>query len=179
VFACSHLETIMSICDHSTIRPVTTDDLAPIARLHEQAFGPGRFARTAYRIREGAPAISPACRVTIVDDRLIAAVGMTEITIGGTAGAYLLGPLVVAPAMSGRGHGRALVRTALGAARDAGSQLVLLVGDLAYYGHAGFAPVEPGRITLPGPVDPARLLAVELVSGAGRLFVGTVRTARV
>jgi predicted N-acetyltransferase YhbS len=37
---------------------------------------------------------------------------------------------------------------------------------MPYYGRFGFQPVPPGRISLPGPVDPARLLAVELVSGA-------------
>src|SRR4051812_22866623 len=37
------------------IRPELPGDAAPIERLHERAFGPGRFARTAFRLREGAP----------------------------------------------------------------------------------------------------------------------------
>ena len=41
--------------------------------------------------------------------------------------------------------------------------IVLLVGDMPYYGRFGFKPVPPGRIILPGPVDPARLLALELM----------------
>ena len=36
------------------IRPAGPDDSAEIAALHERAMGPGRFARTAYRVREGA-----------------------------------------------------------------------------------------------------------------------------
>ena len=36
-----------------TILPETPDDALAIDRLHERTFGPGRFARTAYRIREG------------------------------------------------------------------------------------------------------------------------------
>ena len=40
------------------------------------------------------------------------------------------------------------------------------MGDMPYYGQFGFAPVGPGQITLPGPVDPARLLAAELKPGA-------------
>ena len=36
-----------------TILPETADDEIPIERLHERTFGPGRYARTAFRIREG------------------------------------------------------------------------------------------------------------------------------
>ena len=52
--------------------------------------------------------------------------------------------------------------------RGEGFALVLLVGDMPYYGRFGFAPVPPGQITLPGPVDPARLLALELEPGRAR-----------
>ena len=34
------------------LEPATDDDAEPIERLNERVFGPGRFARTAYRIRE-------------------------------------------------------------------------------------------------------------------------------
>ena len=37
------------------IRAEQPIDAEPIERLHERAFGPGRFARTACRLREGAP----------------------------------------------------------------------------------------------------------------------------
>ena len=37
------------------IRPEAPGDAEAIERLHERAFGPGRFARTAFRLREGAP----------------------------------------------------------------------------------------------------------------------------
>src|SRR3712207_6553088 len=37
------------------IRPEEPSDAAAIERLHERAFGPGRFARTAFRLREGVP----------------------------------------------------------------------------------------------------------------------------
>jgi predicted N-acetyltransferase YhbS len=35
--------------------------------------------------------------------------------------------------------------------------------------------VAPGKITLPGPVDPARLLAVELMSGTLEGAAGRVK----
>ncbi|MGC2785277.1 MAG: N-acetyltransferase, partial [Roseiarcus sp.] len=34
------------------LEPATEDDAEPIERLNERVFGPGRFARAAYRIRE-------------------------------------------------------------------------------------------------------------------------------
>ena len=36
-----------------TILPETADDAVPIERLHERTFGPGRYAKSAYRLREG------------------------------------------------------------------------------------------------------------------------------
>ena len=74
------------------IRPAGPDDSAGIAALHERAMGPGRFARTAYRVRERAgEAFSSFCRVCLIEKRLAAAVRFTEVVIGGKAGALLLG----------------------------------------------------------------------------------------
>ncbi len=87
-------------------------------------FGPGRFTRTAYRVREGAPAISPYCRGAFLDQRMIAAVRFTEISIGATPGALLLGPLAVDPEFAGRGYGRGLIAEALAAAKGNGVRLV-------------------------------------------------------
>jgi predicted N-acetyltransferase YhbS len=64
------------------------------------------------------------------------------------------------------------------AAKAAGVKLVLLVGDEPYYGRFGFHPVPPGQITMPGPVDPARLLAAELVPGALAAHIGLVAPLR-
>jgi predicted N-acetyltransferase YhbS len=148
-----------------TILPETADDALAIERLHERTFGPGRYARTAYRIREGVthrPELSFTARIGTL---LVGSVRLSPIRIGETK-ALLLGPLTVEPPFRHHGIGRGLIEHALGAARAAGYRLVVLVGDMPYYGRFGFQPVPPGRISLPGPVDPARLLAVELIPGA-------------
>jgi predicted N-acetyltransferase YhbS len=49
---------------------------------------------------------------------------------------------------------------------------------MPYFGRFGFQPVPPGQITLPGPVDPARLLAVELVPGALKGAKGPMQAKR-
>lgn len=86
----------------------------------------------------------------------------------------MLGPLAVDPAFDGRGIGRALMVRTLEDARLLGHRAVILVGDEPYYARFGFRPVAPGRIMLPGPVDPARLLALELVAGAVDVLTGHV-----
>jgi predicted N-acetyltransferase YhbS len=157
------------------IRPAGPDDVAEIAALHARAMGPGRFARTAYRVREDAGgAFSPFCRVCLIGGRLAAAVRFTPVTVGGKDGALLLGPLAVEPAFANRGHGRGLAGKALEDARAAGIALVVLVGDEPYYARLGFRRVPRGQIELPGPVDPDRLLAAELVPGALAAFSGLV-----
>ncbi len=157
-------------------RPVAPEDVPLISALHDRVFGPGRFARTAYRVREETPdaTVSPFCRLISNGDRLIAAVRMSEIKIGGKAGALMLGPIVVAPEYANQGYGRKLIAEAIEAARGAGVELVVLIGDEPYYGRLGFRPVPMGAITFPGPVDPRRILASELADGALASFTGRV-----
>lgn len=162
-----------------TVRPARADDLAEIIALHARVFGPGRFVRTAYRIREGTPPISPFCLVARIGSELVAAIRFTPITIGGRGGALLLGPLAVAPDHAGLGYGRRLIADGIEAARRAGVALVLLVGDEPYYGRFGFRRVPRGRIELPGPVDPGRMLAAALRDGAADAYSGPVAADRV
>ena len=149
-----------------TTRPAIASDMPAIRALSALVFGPGRFVRTAYRVREGTPDISPFCRVGVAEERLVASIRMTEIAIGGETGALLLGPLAVSPRFENQGHARRLIAESVDTAKAAGRRLVLLVGDMPYYGRLGFVPVPVGRVILPGPADPARLLALELSPGA-------------
>jgi predicted N-acetyltransferase YhbS len=148
-----------------TTRLAEVGDLAVISRLHALCFGPGRFARTAYRVREATPDISPFSRVAFLDGDLVGAIHFTPITTDGADGALLLGPLAVRVELAGRGIGARLITEGLSAALDAGIGTVLLVGDMGYYARFGFAPVPPAHITLPGPADPRRILACELIPG--------------
>ncbi len=158
------------------LEPETPDDAELIERLNERVFGPGRFARTAYRIRETAdpdPSLSFVARVGTL---LVGANAMTPIAIGG-AKALLLGPLIVEPVFRSQGIGEALLTRSLEAAKAAGWKLVILVGDEPYYARMGFQRVPAGRITLPGPVDPARLLYCELEAGALAAAAGEAQGA--
>ena len=157
-----------------TIRPETADDALAIERLHERTFGPGRVAKTAYRIREGVehqPELSFTARIGTL---LVGSVRLTPIRIGATK-ALLLGPLTIEPPFRDRGIGKALIDCALAEAKTKGHHLVVLVGDEPYYGKSGFVRIPKGRATMPGPVDPARLLVCELVQGAFDDVSGPIR----
>jgi predicted N-acetyltransferase YhbS len=157
------------------LEPATDGDAEPIERLNERVFGPGRFARTAYRIRETTdpdPALSFVARVGTL---LVGASAMTPIVIG-EAAALLLGPLIVEPVFRSQGIGEALVTCSLEAAKKVGWKLVILVGD-EYYARMGFQRAPKGQISLPGPVDPDRLLYCELEPGALVAAKGIARGA--
>ena len=74
--------------------------------------------------------------------------------------------MIVEPVFRSQGIGEALVSRSLEAAREAGATLSILVGDEPYYGRMGFKRAPAGRIQMPGPVDPARLLYCEIQPGS-------------
>jgi predicted N-acetyltransferase YhbS len=157
-----------------TILSETPDDAAPIAQLNARAFGPGRLAKTAYRLREGTEHRLDLSFTARIGTLLVGSVRLTPIRIGETK-ALLLGPLTVEPAFRERGIGQRLIERALAAAKAKGQRLVVLVGDEPYYGKAGFKRIPNGRVTMPGPVDPARLLVCELADSAFENVSGNVR----
>lgn len=157
-----------------TIDRETPDDSLAIDRLHERTFGPGRFARTAHRLREGRGHLLALSFTARVGTLLVGSVRLTPIRIGETAG-LMLGPLAVEPTFRGRGIGARLIKRSLDEARRLGHRLVLLVGDEPYYSRSGFRRVPKALVKMPGPVDPARLLIAELVEGAFENVKGPVR----
>ena len=159
-----------------TIEPEGPDDGPAISQLLDVAFGPDRHNKTSYRLRDG---VAPPGNLSFVarhDGELVGTIRFWPVRVGAMeTGVLLLGPLAVSSSIRGQGCGLALMRHGLNVARTAGYRLVLLVGDLPYYAKAGFARVPGGRLAMPGPVDPARLLYAELVSGAMDGVGGAVR----
>ena len=141
-----------------TILPEITDDAPAIDRLNERTFGPGRYAKTAYRLREQVAHRLDVSFTARTGTLLVGSVRLLPIRIGDTK-ALLLGPLTVEPAFRERGVGQALIKRALDEARAKGHRSVILVGDEPYYGKCGFRPIPVGSVSMPGPVDPARVRA--------------------
>ena len=156
------------------IAPERPNDAQAIERLHERTFGPGRFALTAYRLREHVDHRLDLSFTARIGTLLVGSVRQLPICIGDTP-ALLLGPLTVEPPFRSHGIGRALIEKALEAAKAKGVRLVLLVGDEPYYGRLGFKGIPRGRATMPGPVDARRLLVAELAEGAFEGVSGAIR----
>ncbi len=131
-------------------------DGAAVDALIDRAFGPGRWAKTAERLREGNAQRFDLSFVAWRERRAVGCVRMWPIRIGG-APALLLGPFAVDPALRGQGLGARLLRHACQAVDAAGEGPILLIGDEPYYAPFGFS-AAPG-VALPGPVDPRRALA--------------------
>ena len=157
-----------------TILPETPGDATAIERLLERTFGPGRYAKTAYRIREGRGHLLALSFTARIGSLLVGSVRLTPICIGDVP-ALLLGPLTIEPPFRERGIGTALIKRALHDAAAKGHKLVVLVGDEPFYGKCSFKRIPKGQVKLPGPVDPARLLVAELIDGAFDGVGGMIR----
>lgn len=151
-------------------------DCAAIESLLDQAFGPGRHGKTAYRYRDGVapvPGLSlialDHARMTGYDESdrraLIGSIRFWPVRLGAGTPALLLGPLAVAPGRGGEGIGRALVWQSLDLAQMRSHGIVLLVGPRTYYGQFGFQPAAAHGIAMPGE-DQERLLVAELAPDA-------------
>jgi predicted N-acetyltransferase YhbS len=142
----------------ATLRLATPEDDKFVADLQELAFGPGRFARTAYRVRERYKIDPTLSLIAEVDGVPCGSVWMTPLSVGGLDG-YMLGPLATHPAYRKRGIGKQLAKevTRMALERGKGS-FVILVGDRDYYCPLGWQPTTLGATQWPGPVDPTRVL---------------------
>jgi predicted N-acetyltransferase YhbS len=158
------------------IRPERPEDAPLVDALNEAAFGPGRFAKSAYRLREGVSQVAELSFVAVEGRKFRGSVRFWPVMIGGHK-ALMLGPLAVQSDQRGRGIGVGLMEHALGEARKRGHEVVILVGDEPYYARVGFSKLPPGRVRFPGPVDPSRILGLSLKAGAALNLGGEVRRA--
>jgi predicted N-acetyltransferase YhbS len=150
------------------------EDSLLVDALVERAFGPGRFVKTAERLRERNTPRRDLSLVAWSDDEAVGCVRMWPIHIGDRP-AVLLGPFAVEDAWRSRGLGGQLIEAACAAAEHAGVGVVLLVGDEPYFRKFGFEAVPAGRAVLPGPVDGRRVLWRALRPGALEGVEGAVR----
>lgn len=135
------------------IRREEARDLAAVEALVLAAFGPGRFAKTAERIREVA-ALS-AGFVSYEGDDLIGSVRLWAVTVG-EARSVFLGPIAVDQTRRSGGLGGLMVQACIDEAKAQGLDGVLLVGDPPYFSRFGFEPAP--EAVLAGPVDRRRVM---------------------
>lgn len=142
--------------------------------LVDRAFGPGRFAKSSERLREGNHKLDDCSFVALHEGRVIGSVRLWPVTIGGKAVAFL-GPLAVDASARSHGLGQALAEAACAAAARAGWPAVLLVGDAPYFARIGFSAAPAAQAIMPGPADQRRVLVKALVEGGDVGLAGPIR----
>ena len=160
-----------------TVRHERSTDIAARERVLDTAYGPARFAKTSERLRENRLPAERLALVAVERGCVVGTVRLWNVAIGSGHTALLLGPLAVACGAQNRGVGRKLMTRALREARRLGHEIVLLVGDQNYYGRFGFSAASTGKLRLPGPYEPARLLGLELAARALDGAAGVIRAA--
>jgi predicted N-acetyltransferase YhbS len=149
------------------IRTETAADVAARERLLDRAFGKTRRRKTSERIREGRLS-AEGLAFTAVDakGKLVGTIRLWDVVAGSAGRALLLGPLAVDCKHQSQGIGAALMRHAMAEAKMLGHAAIILVGDAPYYARFGFNGGLVADLHLPGPVDRARFLGIELIPGA-------------
>lgn len=150
------------------------EDAPLVEALVGRAFGPGRYAKTAERLREGNHPRLDLSVCAWADGDLVGVARQWPVLIGEVP-AVFLGPFAVEAGARGQGLGAALIGRACALAQAAQERLVLLVGEASYFEPLGFERVPSGRAVLPGPVDPRRILWRPLAPGGLDGVSGPVR----
>ena len=94
----------------------------------------------------------------------------------GDVPALALGPCAVPPGHQGAGAGSTVIRAALDAAREAGENLVVVLGHASYYPRFGFTPASGYGIHPPFEAPDENMMALAL-DPARPAPTGTIRYA--
>ncbi len=156
-----------------TYRSERPEDAPLIAALIDRAFGPGRHAKAADRLREGNRLIADLSFTAWDGKTLVGSVRLWPVAIGGTPVVFL-GPIAVEADLRKHRIGQTLVEMACDASASAGWRAVLLVGDAPYFGRVGFDAAPAKAVRMPGPVDQRRVLLKALVEGGADGLSGLV-----
>jgi predicted N-acetyltransferase YhbS len=166
----------MSLAAAPCLPPLVNErpqDAPAVERLMMRAFGPGRYAKAADRLRETNHPLLNLSFVAWSNGEAVGAVRLWPVKIG-AAPAILLGPFAVDDIWRSQGLGAALIERGCEAAAAAGHALIILVGDQPYFGPLGFSRA-PASVDMPGPVDRRRVLVKALKPGADLGLTGLVR----
>lgn len=168
-------------CDAPAIEAETAGDAAAREALLDRVMGPSRRTKSSESLRRGhVPAEGLAFVARDSRGTLVGTVRLWNIAAGIDADcrpvpALLLGPLAVDLSCKGAGIGSEMMRRAIDEARGRGHGAILLVGDAPYYRRFGFSTSGTGSLTMPGPFERGRFLALELIEGALAGAVGMLQ----
>ncbi len=160
----------------TTVRPERPEDSDAIRRVVENAFGRPQEADLVDALRRrGAVTLS---LVAEQDGEVVGHILFSPVTIGSgpsTLQALGLGPLAVSPSHQNRGIGSRLVRDGIERCREAGHEIVVVLGHPGYYPRFGFAPAMTHGIGRELDVPDGAFMVMELREGALGGRSGVVR----
>ncbi|HEV2363914.1 MAG TPA: N-acetyltransferase [Caulobacteraceae bacterium] len=145
------------------IRAAAPEDHASIAAVVEAAFGRPDEARIVDGVRaEGAELVE-----LVAEDagEIIGHVLFSRMSVSPPHFVAALGPLAVAPRRQNRGAGTALCRAGIGACRELGAEVVVVLGHPAYYPRFGFSHAAAAKLASPYAARSA-FMALALTDGA-------------
>ena len=141
-----------------------------IEALYDRTFGPGHFAKTAERLREGNASLPDVSRVAVADGQVIGVCRLWPIVVGDAkVPAVFVGPVAVSPDFQGQRLGLTVTGEALEAATKADWGAAIIIGAPVYFGELGFDVVAPDRFTFPGPQDMSRVMVRALAGDPDQL----------
>lgn len=141
-----------------------------------RAMGLNWKRKTSQKLRRGRrPSEGLAFVARSEDGRLAGTVRLWDVATGDGRPALLLGPLAVDPQLKSAGIGKALMLHAISEAKRLGHKAILLIGDAGYYSRFGFSAEKTGALSMPGPYERHRFLALELLPGALDDAAGTLK----
>lgn len=156
-----------------TIRSERPSDVDAITRVTCQAFAHAQHSSHTEHFIINALRRARQLSVSLVAEdggQIIGHVAVSPVSISsGATGWHGLGPISVMPERQRQGVGSLLMQHALAALQQAGATGCVLLGDPAYYGRFGFAPVA--QLVLPD-VPPEYFQAI---SFTGHWPTGIVR----
>ncbi len=129
-----------------------------VGALYARIFGPGRHAKAAARLREGAQNWRAGSCIALENGVIIGACKLWPVATNMGDKLLFLGPIGVSPQARKAGIGRHMLNTCLEACDRLAPLPIVLVGDHAYFAPFGFQPVPAGALVLPGPADSRRIL---------------------
>ena len=127
-----------------------------------KSFGPGRFARSVYRLREKNDRDTEFSYIYELNNQILSSISYYKTFLNNDINGLLLGPLAVDPEHRGKGYGVELVKYTIALIKKTMAyDFILVVGDYHYYEKFGFKKIN-NTFSFYGPVNSEKVLILPL-----------------
>ena len=146
----------------SHIRQISNEDNGKIIKLLFKSFGPGRFARSVYRLREKNDRDTEFSYIYELNNQILSSISYYKTFLNNDINGLLLGPLAVDPEHRGKGYGVELVKYTIALIKKTMAyDFILVIGDYHYYEKFGFKKIN-NTFSFYGPVNSEKVLILPL-----------------